>query len=129
MDPISDMIIQFKNAAMVRKPLVQVPFSNLKMEIAKTLQKEGYLKNVVKKGKKIKKVLACELSYDALGKAKLTDVKRISKPSKRVYGRASDLKPIKQGFGLAVISTPKGILTDKEARRANVGGEILFKIW
>lgn len=129
MDPISDMLIQIKNAALVGKASIAVPFSNLKMEIAKTLQKEGYLKSAVKKGKKIKKVLACDLVYLENGKSKVTDVSRVSKPSRRVYIGVKEIRPVRQGQGLLVISTPKGILTDKEAKTAGVGGEVLFKIW
>lgn len=128
-DPIADMIIQIKNASMVGKPSVTVPFSNIKMEIAKVLWKTGYLSSVVKKGKKVKKVLVCDVAYDVSGKAKLNDVLRVSKPSRRVYGGVKDLRPVKQGFGICVLSTPKGILTDKEAKEQGVGGEILFKAW
>jgi small subunit ribosomal protein S8 len=128
-DPISDMIIQIKNASMVGKPSVSLPFSNLKMEIAKVLEREGYIKSVVKKGKKIKKVLACDLIYNEDKKSKVIDVLRVSKPSRRVYIGTKEIKPVKQGYGLMVLSTPKGIMTDSEARKANVGGEVLFKIW
>ena len=106
MDPISDMLIQIKNAALVGKPAITVPFSNLKMEIAKVLQKEGYLKSAVKKGKKVKKVLACDLSYNETGKARFGDVKRISKPSRRVYIGVKEIHPVKQGIGSMIISTP-----------------------
>jgi small subunit ribosomal protein S8 len=129
MDPISNMLIQIKNAAMVGKPAVAVPFSNLKFAVAQTLQKEGYLKAVAKKGKKIKKVLACDLAYGENGRAKVTEVARISKPSRRVYIGAKEIRPVRQGKGAMVLSTPKGIMTDREAKLANVGGEVLFKIW
>ena len=128
-DPISDMLIQIKNAVMVKKPLVSIPFSNLKLEIAKVLQREGYLKTAVKKGKKIKKVLVCDLAYDNDGVAKFTNVARVSKLSCRVYIGVKEIRPVKQGYGTLVLSTPKGIMTDKDAKLANVGGEVLFKIW
>jgi len=128
-DPISDMLIQIKNATMVKKPAVSVPFSNIKMEIAKVLQREGYIKSAIKKGKKVKKVLACDLVYGEKGESKITDVLRVSKLSRRVYIGVKELRPVRQGSGLMVISTPKGIMTDKEAKAANVGGEVLFKIW
>ncbi|MCX6713369.1 MAG: 30S ribosomal protein S8 [Candidatus Vogelbacteria bacterium] len=129
MDPISDMLIQIKNAALVGKPAVALPFSNLKHEIAKVLQKEGYLKSVVKKGKKVKKLLACDLAYGENGKAKVTDVSRVSKSSRRVYVGVKEIRSVRQGSGSMVLSTPKGIMTDKEAKLAGVGGEVLFKIW
>jgi len=128
-DPISDMLIQIKNAMMVKKPSVSIPFSNLKLEIAKVLQREGYLKTAVKKGKKIKKVLVCDLAYGEDGVSKFHNVARVSKLSCRVYTGVKDLKPFRQGYGLLVLSTPKGIMTNKDAKLANVGGEVLFKIW
>lgn len=128
-DPISDMLIQIKNATMVKKPAVSIPFSNVKMEIAKVLQREGYLKSAVKKGKKIKKVLTCDLVYGENNESKIHDVARISKLSCRVYIGVKDLRPVRQDSGLMVLSTPKGIMTNKEAKEANVGGEVLFKIW
>lgn len=128
-DPISDMLIQIKNASRVGKPAVLIPFSNIKMEIAKVLVKEGYLKNAVKRGKKVKKFLACDIVYSTDGKARLIDLKRVSKPSKRVYKGVQDIHKVKQGFGLLVLSTPKGILTNKEAVKEKVGGEALFEIW
>lgn len=128
-DPISDMLIQIKNATMVKKPSVVIPFSNVKMEIAKVLQREGYIKTAVKKGKKVKKVLACDLVYGLDNESKIHEVSRISKLSCRVYIGVKELRPVRQGSGLMVLSTPKGIMTDKEAKEANVGGEVLFKIW
>lgn len=129
MDPISDMLIQIKNAARAGLPAVTVPFSNVKMEIAKVLEREGFLKSVVKKGKKVKKVLACDLAYTEAKEPKVMDVKRISKPSRRVYGSYKELTPMKGGMGVLVISTPKGIMTEKQAKLEKVGGEVLFKIW
>lgn len=128
-DPISDMLTQIKNATMVKKPSVSIPFSNIKMEIAKVLQKEGYLKTAVKKGKKIKKILTCDLVYLEGNVSKVHDVARVSKTSRRVYIGVKEIRSVRQGSGLMVLSTPKGIMTDKEAREANVGGEVLFKIW
>ncbi len=128
-DPISDMLIQLKNATLVRKPAVTIPFSNVKMEIAKVLLREGYLKSAVKKGKKVKKVLACDLVYGEDNEPKIHDVTRVSKLSCRVYIGVKELKPVRQGTGLMVLSTPKGIMTSQEAKEANVGGEVLFKIW
>jgi len=128
-DPISDMLIQLKNASMVGKPSVSVTFSNLKMEIAKVLEKNGFIKAPVKKGKKIKKVLACDLVYGEDKKAKIADLVRVSKPSRRVYIGAKELGAQHLTRGIMVISTPKGIMTGQEARQSNVGGEVLFRIW
>jgi small subunit ribosomal protein S8 len=127
-DPVSDMIIQLKNAQMAGRLLVTVSFSNFKLAIAELLKQEGYLKSITKKGKKVKKFLELELASGAGAKI-ITDVKRISKPSRRMYHRAAEVKPVRQGYGLAVYSTPNGVLTDKAARAAKVGGEILFQLY
>jgi small subunit ribosomal protein S8 len=129
-DPISNMLVALKNGAKVGKETVVVPCSNLKFEIASLLEREGYVKNVSKRGKKVKKFIACDIVYGADGKtAKLTDVKRISKPSCRVYRKADEIRSVRNGFGMAVISTPSGLLTDREARTKKVGGELMFQIW
>lgn len=128
-DPISDMLVQIKNAARAGKQSVTVPFSNIKLEIARVLLGSGYLKFVSKRGKKLKKFLYCEIFYNENGEARLHDLERVSKPSKRVYVSAVALRPVKQGKGMAVLTTPKGVMSDKEARTAKVGGEVLFTIW
>jgi len=127
-DPISDFLIQIKNASRVGKEAVVLPCSKLKMEIANLLEKEGYLKNIVKKGKKVKKYLYCEIVYNGK-EPRLKDVKRISKSSKRVYIKSNELVAVRQGYGLAIVSTPKGLMTGKEARQQKIGGEHLFNIW
>lgn len=127
-DPIADMLIQLKNASRVGKEAVVIPASNLKYEIAKVLEREGYLKAVAKRGKKVKKYLYCELAYEGK-EPKINEVKRISKTSRRIYVKADELRSVRQGFGLAVISTPSGLKTEKEARKERVGGELLFTLW
>lgn len=115
-----------KNASRNGKETVVVPFSNIKLRIAECLVSNGYLKSANKKSQKGFPVLEVVLAYNDNGQPKVKEVKRISKLSCRVY---KGVKDIKTGYGLAVISTPKGILTDKQARREMVGGEVLFKIW
>lgn len=127
-DPIADLLTRLKNAARAKHPSVTVPFSKLKLAVAETLARAGYVKGVNKKGKKVKKYLEFELVYTDQ-EPKLTEVRRVSKSSRRVYHGVKDIKSIRQGFGVAVYSTPKGVLTDKEARTAKVGGEILATIW
>lgn len=127
-DPIADLLIRLKNAARAKHPSVTMPFSKLKLAVAETLARAGYIKGVNKKGKKVKKYLEFELVYTDK-QPKLTEARRMSKPSRRLYHRVKDIKSVRQGFGVAVYSTPKGILTDKEARTAQVGGEILATIW
>lgn len=128
-DPIADMIIRMKNAGDSKKESTVFPYSKIKSAILEVLQKEGYINSYSKKGKKVVKYLEVELSYDENGNSKINGVDRVSKSSKRVYSKSKELKKVKNGFGLAILSTPKGIMTDKGAKEANVGGEILFKIW
>jgi small subunit ribosomal protein S8 len=125
-DPVSDLIIRIKNAGKVRKESVLLPYSKLKEAIATLLVAEGYLKSVSKK--KTSPVLEIVLNYHN-GEPKVKEVERISKPSRRVYKGFEDIHPIKGGFGKTIFSTPKGILTDRQAIREKVGGEVLFKIW
>jgi len=127
-DSISDLLIQLKNGNRAKREIVTIPASNLKLAIAEALVKEGYLKSVVRRGKKVKKFLACELVY-ADGAPKISQVKRLSRPSCRVYYKAGDIKSIRQGFGKLFLSTPKGIMTGKEAKNAKLGGEALFEIF
>jgi len=129
MDKISNLIINIKNSSCAKKEYASVSFSNLKMEIASLLEKEGFIKSATKKGKKTKKTIEMEISYNEKGLPKVNDVKRISKPSKRIYIKSKDIRSVKGGRGILVLSTPKGIKTDKQAKKENLGGEALFKIW
>ncbi|MFO0718514.1 MAG: 30S ribosomal protein S8 [Candidatus Paceibacterota bacterium] len=129
MDQIADMITRIKNAGDVKKESLVFPYSKIKFEIASVLQKEGYLKSVAKKGKKVTKFIEAELNYEADGSPKVRGVQRVSKLSKRIYQKSKDLRSVKYGTGLLVLTTPKGIMTNKEAKKEKVGGEVLFKIW
>jgi small subunit ribosomal protein S8 len=128
-DPIGDFITRLKNGAMVGKREVAVPYSRLKESVAVTLKKCGYLTEVADTKEGIARSLVVTLAYGASGSAILTGVKRISKPGRRLYASASDVHPIKYGRGHLVLSTPKGILVDAEARKHHVGGETLFAVW
>ena len=128
-DPLADFLIRIKNASAAGKDAVSVPFSKFKFEIASLLAKEGFLASVERRGKKVKKTLDVTLKYDDNQVPEVTDVKRVSKLGKRVYVGVADIKPVRYGHGLLVLSTPKGILTDREAKKQKVGGEALFKIW
>ena len=127
-DPIADMIVRIKNASDAEKKSVVFPYSKLKLAILETLMKEGFIKSFSKKGKKIAKFIEVVLVYED-GMPKIQDVERVSKASKRIYYKAKNVKKVKNGFGAMILSTPKGIMTDKMAREANMGGEALFKIW
>ncbi|MFA6445837.1 MAG: 30S ribosomal protein S8 [Candidatus Paceibacterota bacterium] len=127
-DTIGDLIIRLKNANDARKESIVISHSNLKESVANLLVKEGYVKSVAKRKKGIEKSLEIGLLYTN-GTPRIREVKRMSKPSRRMYVQSSDLRPFKRGFGLVAISTSKGLMSDKDARTAKIGGEVLFKIW
>jgi len=127
-DPISDFLIRLKNGSAVRRDSIFVPYSNLKNAIGESLLKAGFVRSVVKKPRKVGATLEIGLVYNG-GKPKIKDVERISKPSKRVYIGVKGIKSVREGHGALILSTPKGILSDKEAKKEQVGGEALFKIW
>lgn len=128
-DQISDMLIRIKNAQAVKKESANIPYSKLKMEIAKILQTSGFVKDFSKKGKKNNKIINVSLFYNKEGQGRISDLRRVSKLSKRIYRPAAMLRPIKRGVGLAVVSTSKGLMTDREARQKKIGGEVFFEIW
>ncbi|MBM3271872.1 30S ribosomal protein S8 [Candidatus Kaiserbacteria bacterium] len=128
-DPVGDFIIRLKNAGAVGKETVSVPFSQFKMAIAEKLKETGYIADIDKKGKKVKKTLDVVLKYKNDGTHAITDVKRISKPGRRLYKGSREINPVRYGHGSLILSTPQGVMTDKEARKAKVGGEALFEIW
>ncbi len=128
-DPIADMIVRIKNATDSKKESVVFPHSKLKLAILDCLLKDGFVKSFGKKGKKVAKWIEVTLAYDENGKGKISGVERVSKTSKRIYTAAKDIKKVKNGLGSFIISTPQGIMTDKAAKEANLGGEVLFKIW
>ena len=128
-DTIGDFIVQLKNASAVKKASVSVPFSTFKMAIAEKLQGAGYVKSIEKRGKKVKKTLDIMLKYDDAGKPAISGARRISKPGRRMYKSAHEINAVRYGHGSLILSTPKGIFTDKEARKQKIGGEALFEIW
>ena len=128
-DVIGDFIVRLTNAGAIKKASVSIPYSAFKMAIAEKLKDVGYVKGVEKKGKKIKKTLDVTLKYTDAGQHAISGVKRISKPGRRLYRSVIDIHPVRYGHGALILSTPKGIKTDKEARKEKVGGEALFEIW
>ncbi len=127
MDPISDLIIRIQNASRAKKMVVSLPHSNMKEAIAEVLEQEGYVASIDRKAKK-EGVLSLTLAYKD-GTPVVQGVKRISKPSRRLYIGVRDIKPVKRGYGAVVLSTPAGVMSGKQAKAKNVGGEILFEIW
>jgi small subunit ribosomal protein S8 len=128
-DPISDMLTRIRNAAKATFSSVDIPGSKLKVEIAKVLKNEGFIKNYkfIKDAKQ--GILRIYLKYDSGRNCAIMNVKKISKPSRRIYLKSKDIKPILSGIGISIISTSKGIMTDKRARKENLGGEILCNVW
>lgn len=127
MDTLANMLVGIKNAGLVRKASIVIPHSKMKESVLELLKKEGYIKTYhVTEG--VKPTVEVVIEYK--GKLpRISGVTRVSKNSKRVYKGVKDIAPIKYGHGTAVFSTPKGIMTDKEARKEMVGGEVLFTIW
>jgi len=128
-DPVGDLIIRLKNAGAVGHEQVSIPFSNFRLAVLEKLKDAGYIKNFERKGKKVVKTIEVELAYDKNKTPRINGVKRISKPGRRMYTSASAITPVKHGHGSLIISTPKGVLKDVEAKKENVGGEALFEIW
>jgi small subunit ribosomal protein S8 len=127
-DRVGDFIIRLKNAGAIGNQVVSVPHSKHIEEIAKKLKELGFVSDV-QMSKKEDHVLEVTLSYDAQGNHKIRDVKRISKPGRRLYVPARETHTVKNGLGSRILSTPKGVLSDREARKIRVGGENLFEIW
>ncbi|MCK4608628.1 MAG: 30S ribosomal protein S8 [Gammaproteobacteria bacterium] len=126
-DPISDMLTRIRNAQAVAKAEVQMPAANLKAAIAKVLKDEGYIRDYRTEAVNGKNTLIVVLKY-LEGKPVIEELGRVSRPSLRVYKNKHDLPQVKNGLGVAVVSTPKGVMTDREARSLGVGGEILFYV-
>jgi small subunit ribosomal protein S8 len=128
-DPIADMLTRIRNAVKAKFNSVDIPGSKLKVEMAKILKDEGYIRNYkfLKDGKQ--GILRVYLRYGPGQVNVVYGLKRISKPSRRVYVKNTDIKPVYNGMGISILSTSKGIMSDKKARQENVGGEILCNIW
>ncbi len=123
-----DLLTKIKNAQKARKETLKVPYSNLDFAVAEVLAKNNYLDSVAKKGRMPKRVIEIKLRYEK-GHGVITGTNILSKPSRRLYGGYKALRSVKQGYGLGVISTPKGVMTTKDARKEKVGGQLLFEIW
>lgn len=127
-DPIADIIIRIKNAYLARRKTLEVPHSNMKKAIADILLAEGYLTQVLVTTQGPFPVLSIDLKY--VGKLPaINDVKRLSKPGRRLYAPANKLPKALGGYGITIVSTSKGVMTDKQARKQNVGGELLCQVW
>ena len=128
-DPIADLIVRIKNAIMVSYDKVEVPSSKIKINIVKILKFEGYIRNykIIKDSKQ--DIIVIYLKYNEDKSSVIKDLKRISKPSCRVYARYKKIPRVLNGLGINIISTSKGVLTDREARKMGIGGEIICSVW
>ena len=122
------MLIRIKNAQAVLHPTVEIPFSNFKYELAKILAKNGFIGTVEKKGRKTKKYIEIALKYKE-GIRAISGLRKVSKPGQRIYTNFKKIRKVKGGYGMAIISTPKGLTTDREAKKQKLGGEIVCEIW
>ena len=128
-DPIADMLTRIRNAGKAKFNRVDIPGSKLKTELAKVLMEEGFIRNYKFIKDKKQGVLRVYLKYDDEQTSAIFGLKRISKPSRRIYVKGKEVKPVLNGMGIAILSTSKGIMTDKKARAEKVGGEVLCNIW
>ena len=128
-DPIADMLTRIRNANVVKHETVDVPASNMKKELARILLEEGFIRgyDVIEDGKQ--GIIRIQLKYGPEGERVITGLKKISKPGMRVYAANHEIPKVLNGLGISVISTSKGILTDKQARKENVGGEVICYVW
>jgi small subunit ribosomal protein S8 len=128
-DPIADMLTRIRNGIAARKSEVLLPYSKLKHNLASILQREGYIRTAAVKDTGKFKELVLVLKYDAAGEAPIMGIKRISKPGQRMYSPVTEIPKTNGGLGITIISTSKGLMTDKEARTQNVGGEVLCYVY
>lgn len=128
-DPLADMLTRLRNAVMVKFDSVEMPLSTVKIDIAKVLKDEGYIRDYQVKADNIQGTLKIDLKYGPNKEAVITGLKRISKPGLRKYTKVSDIPTVLNGLGIAIISTSKGVVTDKTARTLKSGGEIICEVW
>jgi len=128
-DPIADMLTRIRNAVMIKTEKVDIPASKMKVEIAKILKEEGFIKSYKILKDKKQGILRVTLKYTVDNERIVTGLKRVSKPGRRVYVGKDEVPKVMGGVGIAVVTTPRGILSDRECRREGVGGEVLCYIW
>ena len=129
-DPISDMLTRIRNAVRATHETVEIPASKLKVKIAEVLKREGYISSYeVVENSSIDKIIRIILKYGPRGEKLITGIKKVSKPGLRVYTRSNDLPRVLGGLGISIISTSKGLKTDREAKKEKIGGEVLCQLW
>jgi small subunit ribosomal protein S8 len=128
-DPLADMLTRLRNAVMVKFDSVEMPLSTVKVDVAKVLKEEGYIRDYQVKTDDIQGTLKIDLKYGPNKETVITGLKRVSKPGLRKYTKVNDIPKVLNGLGIAIISTSKGVVTDKTARALNSGGEIICEVW
>ena len=128
-DPIADLLTRMRNAISVEKPTVSVPFSNMKKNILQVLKENGYVADFMSEMQDNRAVLRVDLKYGSDGEKVISHIQRVSKPGRRVYRGVKELREPLNGLGVAVVSTPRGVLSHADAKKNNVGGEILLEVW
>lgn len=128
-DPIADMLTRVRNATAARHDKTEMPWSRMKEAVARVLLAEGYVRDVVVSGQGAAKSLAVLLRYTEAGEPAICGIRRISRPGMRVYSSAEDAPAVRKGLGISILSTPAGLLPDREARSRKMGGEILCEVW
>ncbi len=128
-DPLADMLTRIRNAVMAKKENVEIPKSNTKVEIARVLKEEGFIVDYHVSEKGAQGTLTIDLKYGADGGSVISGIKRVSKPGLRQYSKSKDIPQVLNDLGISIVSTSKGILTDRSAKAQNTGGEILCEVW
>ena len=128
-DPLADLLTRIRNANLMRHEQVTIPYSKLKEAVVKILVQEAFVRSYEVVGEKTKKSLAVSLKYSASGEPTITMLRKMSRPGRRLFSGCEEMKPYRDGMGLKIISTSKGVLSDNEARKLKVGGEILVEVW
>ena len=128
-DPIADMLTRIRNGSMARFDKVDLPLSKIKVEIAKLLKHEGFIKSFKVYNEENKALLRVYLRYDGRNRGVISGLKRVSKPGRRIYVKSAQIPSVLNGYGVNIVSTPQGIFTDREARKLNLGGELLCSVW
>lgn len=128
-DPIADMLTRIRNAVSIERPHVDIPFSRTKKSVADAMQREGFIWDSEVLETEPAKTLRVNLKYGPNGEQVINHIQRVSKPGRRVYAGVADLKPVRHGTGIMIVTTPRGVLSNREAKNEKVGGEVLAELW
>lgn len=128
-DPIADMLTRIRNGAKARHDQVSMPWSRVKEDVGRVLREQGFVRDVSVSGEVAKRTLTVRLSYTDAGESAITGIRRVSRPGMRVYSHSAEVPSVRGGLGVSIVSTPQGLLVDRDARKRKVGGEIICEVW